>query len=85
MSVLSFKSKRRQGQEGTALELGAWRVRAGGLPVTCELVGPPGPLYPHRESPLLYLKIKGKGSPTLFILYQLQLFNLTAIYEIIVK
>ena len=58
MSALSLKSERRWGQEGTALELGAWRMRTGGLP---------GPLYPHRESTLLYLKKKkGKGIPTLF-------------------
>lgn len=57
MSALSLKSERRWGQEGTALELGAWRVRAGGLP------GPP--LSPQRKPPL-YLKKKGKGIPTLF-------------------
>ena len=51
MSALSLKSERRWGQEGTALELGAWRVRAGGLP------GPP--LSPQRKPPL-YLKKKGK-------------------------
>lgn len=55
MSALSLKSERRWGQEGTALELGAWRMRTGGLP---------GPLYPHRESTLLYLKKKkGKEFP----------------------
>ena len=54
MSALSLKSERRWGQEGTALELGAWRVRAGGLP------GPP--LSPQRKPPL-YLKKKGKEFP----------------------
>lgn len=69
MSALSLKSERRWGQEGTALELGAWRMRTGGLP---------GPLYPHRESTLLYLKKKReRNSHIIQIPLQLQLFHLT--------
>ena len=67
MSDLSLKSERRWGQEGTALELGAWRVRAGGLP------GPP--LSPQRKPPL-YLKKRERNSHIIQIPYQLQLFHL---------